>query len=277
MTRTLAVCADDFGIAPGISAGIVRLARAHRLTAISCITNGPHWAEAAKLLSGLPETVDVGLHLNFTEGRPLSARLAKRWPVLPSLPTLIAQAHLGLLPRSAMRNEVHAQLSAFSRERGQPPRYIDGHQHVHHLPVLRDVILDMVEHVQPLPAVRSTAHVLGPGASVKRWLIERTGGRTLARELERRVIAHNPVLLGAYDFVNPDYRSLMQRWLAQVPADGALLFCHPGEQAAGDPPDPIRAARARELAYLGSDAFAQDLTQAGVRLGRVWSTQSPIE
>jgi chitin disaccharide deacetylase len=161
MTRTLAVCADDFGIAPGISAGIVRLARAQRLTAISCITNGPHWAEAAKLLADLPETVDVGLHLNFTEGRPLSARLAKRWPVLPSLPTLIAQAHLGLLPRSAMRNEVHAQLSAFSRERGKPPRYIDGHQHVHHLPVLRDIILDMVEHVQPLPAVRSTGRCSG--------------------------------------------------------------------------------------------------------------------
>jgi chitin disaccharide deacetylase len=272
MTRTLAVCADDFGLAPGISAGIVRLARARRLTAISCITNGPHWAEAAKLLSDLPETVDVGLHLNFTEGRPLSARLAKRWPVLPSLPTLIAQAHLGLLPRSAMRNEVHAQLSAFSRERGKPPRYIDGHQHVHHLPVLRDVILDMVEHVQPLPAVRSTAHVLGPGASVKRWLIEHTGGRALADDLERRVIARNPVLLGAYDFVNPDYRSLMQHWLERVPAEGALLFCHPGEPNDDGAPDPIAAARAREMAYLGSAQFDSDLAAAGVELGRVWQT-----
>jgi len=73
MTRTLALCADDFGLAPGLSAGIARLAHAQRLTAVSCITNSPHWAAAAPLLNHLPDSVDVGLHLNFSEGRPLSA------------------------------------------------------------------------------------------------------------------------------------------------------------------------------------------------------------
>ena len=276
MTRTLALCADDFGLAPGISAGIARLARTQRLTAIACITNSPHWVEASKQLAGLPDSVDIGLHLNFTEGLPLSARLARRWPVLPALPRLIVQAHLGLLPRSEMRNEVHAQLAAYSRALNKPPRFIDGHQHVHHLPMLRDIILDMVEHVQPLPALRSTARVLGSQAALKRWLIEHTGGRALATELERRVIAHNPVLLGAYDFVEPDYRRLMQGWLAQVPPEGGLLFCHPGERFEGDPPDPIASARERELAYLGSAAFVADLAAADVRLGRVWQTAGSV-
>ena len=58
--------------------------------------------------------MDVGLHLNFTEGRPLSGRLARHWPDLPPLPRLIAQAHLRLLPLSQVRNEVHAQLAAFN-------------------------------------------------------------------------------------------------------------------------------------------------------------------
>ena len=276
MSRVLALCADDFGLAPGISAGIVRLARMERLSAISCITNSAYWAECAPLLAGLPASVDVGLHLNFTEGKPLSARLAKRWPVLPSLPRLVAQAHLRALPHSEMRNEVHAQLSAFNRVLGKPPRFIDGHQHVHHLPELRDIILDMVEHVQPLPAIRSTARVLGPGFALKRWLIERTGGRALAQELAQRVIAHNPALLGVYDFVTTDYRGLMQRWLAMLPAEGGLLFCHPGAHAAGDPPDAIGPARERELAYLASDAFASDLGAADVALGRVWQTASAL-
>ena len=272
MTRVLALCADDFGLAPGISTGIARLARAQRLTAVSCITNSAHWADAAKLLAGLPDTVDLGLHLNFTEGRPLSARLARRWPRLPGLPRLIVQAHLGALPRSEMRNEVHAQLAAYTRAVGKAPNFIDGHQHVHHLPALRDIILDMVEHVQPLPALRSTAPVLGPGYAVKRWLIERTGGRALAEALRQRVLAHNPTLLGVYDFAAPDYRALMQRWLAALPAQGGLLFCHPGDRAEGDPPDPIGAARLREAAYLGSAAFEADLAAAGVTLGRVWRT-----
>ena len=269
--RVLALCADDFGLAPGISAGIHRLVRAGRLSAISCLTNGVHWAASAPLLQGLPATVDVGLHLNFTEGRPLSPRLARLWPQFPSLPSLIARAHLGALPRGALRSEVHAQLAAFRREHGAAPAFIDGHQHVHHLPVLRSILLDMVEHVQPLPAVRSTGRLLGPGFAVKRALIERTGGRALAAELARREIAHNPALLGAYDFTEPDYRSLMQGWLAALPAEGGLLFCHPGEACDEPARDPIAAARLREAAYLGSEAFMQDLATAGVQLGRVWS------
>ena len=274
--RTLALCADDFGLAPGISRGIARLAAARRLTAIACITNSPHWPDASGRLRGLPDTVDVGLHLNFTEGRPLSPRLARLWPTLPTLPALIARAHLRRLPRAEVRQEVHAQLKAFVALHDGPPQFVDGHQHVHHLPGLREILLDMVEHVQPLPAVRSTAHVLGPGAPLKRMLIERTGGRALGRELAARVIPHNPVLLGAYDFVNTDYRGLMQRWLDALPAEGGLLFCHPGERASGDPPDAIAAARGRELRYLGSDAFDADLDAAGVTLGRVWRTQEPV-
>ena len=274
MMRTLALCADDFGLAPGISKAIATLAHARRITAVACITNSPHWADAAALLEKLPDSVDVGLHLNFTEGRPLSARLARRWPQLPGLPRLIAQAHLRLLPLAQVRNEVHAQLAAFTDVLGRRPAFIDGHQHVHHLPGLRGILLDMVEHVQPLPAVRSTASVLGPGFGLKRWLIERTGGRALERELAQRAIPHNRALFGAYDFADPDYQALMRRWLAALPAAGGLLFCHPGEHVAGDPPDAIGAARERELAYLGSAAFDADLAAANVRLGRVWQTAS---
>ncbi len=273
MTRTLALCADDFGLAPGISAGIARLARARWLTAVACIANSPHWPEDAKRLRDLPATVDVGLHLNLTEGRPLNPRLAARWPRLPGLPRLIAQAHLAALPRSDLHREVHAQLAAFIDAYGKPPNFIDGHQHVHHLPGVREIVLDMAEHVQPLPALRSTGRVLGPGYGIKRWLIELTGGRALADALGRRVLAHNPALLGVYDFAATDYRSLMQRWLAELPADGGLLFCHPGGRSEGDPPDAIGAARARELAYLGSDAFDADLAAADVVLGRVWRTR----
>jgi predicted glycoside hydrolase/deacetylase ChbG (UPF0249 family) len=270
VTRTLAVCADDFGLAPELSRSIAQLAQRARLTAVSCITNSAHWAGDAALLEALPASVDVGLHLNLTEGVPISARLARRWPRLPGLPRLIAQAHLGLLPISEIRVEVHAQLAAFSQARGEPPAFIDGHQHVHHLPAVRDMILDMVEHVQPLPAVRSTGRLLGPGHAVKRWLIEATGGRALARQLQRRVLAHNSVLLGAYDFVQTDYRRLMQGWLRALPPGGGLLFCHPGRATGAGWGDPIAAAREREWAYFDSPAFVQDLAAADVALGNLW-------
>lgn len=268
--RTLGLCADDFGLTPGISAGIAHLARAGRLTAVSCITNTAHWKASAPLLKNLPASVDVGLHINLTEGRPLSARLAKIWPRLPALPELIARAHMGWLPPAELRDEIQAQLAAFHAATGAAPSHLDGHQHVHHLPGLRDIVLDMAKHMQPNPAVRNTGRVLGPGFAVKRRLIENTGAQALARELSGRALAHNPVLLGVYDFRDHDYRRRMQGWLAALPGEGGLLFCHPGESLAQDPPDPIATARLRELAYLESDAFPQDLAAAHVTLGRVW-------
>lgn len=272
MTRTLALCADDFGGSVAASNGIAQLAQARRLTAVSCITNLPHWDGLAPLLAGLPDTVDLGLHLNFTEGRPLSARLARHWPRPPGLARLVVQAHLGLLPRAAIRREIHQQLGAFIHAIGRPPAFIDGLQHVHHLPGVREIVLDMAEHLQPLPAVRSTGRVLGPGFALRRAWIEQTGGRALARDLDSRLIAHNPALLGCHDFKTRDYRGLMQGWLAALPPEGGLLVCHPGEAPPSPTADPIAAAREREFAYLESAAFDADLAAADVRLGRVWQS-----
>lgn len=268
--RTLSVCADDFGLTPGISAAISRLARANCITATSCITNSPYWASSAPLLQHLPESVDIGLHINLTAGPPLSPQLAEIWPEMPPLPLLMLRAHLRLLPLVALASEIEAQMAAFCVGTGSSPRYLDGHQHVHHLPGLRDIVLDLAARMQPAPAIRNTARVLGPGFGVKRWLIENTGAQALSRHLVRRGLAHNPVLLGAYDFEDPDYRGCMQGWLAALPAEGGLLFCHPGAIVSDDPPDAIDAARARELAYLESDAFVLDRAAANVTLGRVW-------
>jgi chitin disaccharide deacetylase len=275
--RVVAVCADDFGQDPAISRGIARLAAAGRLTAISCLVNGPHWSGDAPLLQPLPASVDVGLHLNFTDGRPLSGALRARWSRFPSLPSLIVRAHARLLPRNAVQAEMRAQLDAFVAAAGRPPAFIDGHQHVHHLPVLRDAVLALASSMLPVPALRNTGRVLGPGNGVKRWLIERTGGRRLQRAMAEAGLRHNATLLGAYDFVGPDYRPLMQRWLDALPAEGGLLFCHPADRRESDhktPPDavtdPIGAARLREALYLGSDAFADDLRARNVTLGRAW-------
>jgi chitin disaccharide deacetylase len=118
------------------------------------------------------------------------------------------------------------------------------------------------------PALRSTGRLLGPGFAFKRFVIECSGGRALRRELTRRGVRHNVSLLGAYDFTTADYRGLMRRWLAQLPREGGMLFCHPAEVAGAG--DAIGEARVRELAYLESETFAADLAEAQVTLGQSW-------
>ncbi len=268
MNKILAICADDFGLSPGVCHAIVRLAARERLTAISCLVNTTHWRATAPMLRELPAAVDVGLHFNLTEGEPLSAELRRVWPRLPSLERLIAAAHLRALPSQALIWEFAAQRAAFVDASGRTPAFIDGHQHVHHLPGLRDTVLEGMGPAAT--AVRNTGRVLGPGFALKRALIAGTGGRSLQRALQRRGIRHNAALLGVYDFVPGRYGEWMRGWLASAPADGGLLFCHPGDADGSGAADAIAAARAAEADYLGGDAFAEDLRRAGVVLGSAW-------
>jgi hypothetical protein len=274
--RALMLCADDFGLSAGVSRGIAALARQGRLQAISCLTGVPAWRENAPLLRDLPSGVDIGLHFNLTEGEPLSPELRARWPRFPALPRLIAAAHVGAVPRAAIAAEFGAQLAAFLRACGREPAFIDGHQHVHHLPGVRDVLLAGIDRMAQAPAVRNTGRIGGTGFTIKRQLIAGTGGRALHRELRRRGLAHNAALLGVYDFQPGSYRHWMQGWLAAVPPEGALLFCHPGA-ADASVPDAIAAARGPEAEYLASSAFSEDVAAAGVSLARVWRRDATSE
>ena len=274
MTRELALCADDFGHSAVVDHAILGLAAGGRLTEVSCMVSGPAWPADAAALAALPAVeqgqVRIGLHFNLTQGAPVSPALARHWPQLPALPRLIALAHLRQLPLAALAEELQAQFSAFEAATGRTPTHLDGHQHVHHLPGVREIVLRALSS-RPGLRVRHTGRVGGPGFGIKRWLIAATGGAALGRRLEQLGRQANSALLGVYDFVAPDYRSLMQGWLAALPAQGGLILCHPGESGVmtqDQPGDPIAAARARELAYLGSEAFATDLLAADVRLVR---------
>jgi len=261
------ICADDFGLSRGISHGISRLASRERLTAVSCLVNAAHWRAASPMLRDWPASVQVGLHFNLTEGAPVSPELRHVWPVLPTLPRLIALAHLRRLPRLALVAEFAAQRAAFVVAAGRPPAFVDGHQHVHHLPQVRDIVLlALADGKTP---VRNTGRVLGPGYAIKRGLIAGTGGRALERALERERIPHNTALLGVYDFVPGRYRDHMRGWLAAAPSTGGLVFCHPSDSD-DSVPDAIAAAREPEAKYLGSDAFTEDLAAAGAALGHAW-------
>jgi len=270
VTRVLAMCADDFGLTFGISQGIAELAQAGRITMVSCMPQAPGWQASLPLLASMPASVQRGLHFNLTEGRPVCPELRRHWVRFPSLPKLILAAHLRQLPLAALALELRTQWQLFVDATGAAPQFVDGHQHVHHLPGVRSVLLGMLTLVSPVPAVRATGRLTGPGERLKRWLIQATGGRALQAALLRQGIRHNPCLTGAYDFIDPDYAGRMRAWLAALPSEGGLLFCHPGvEGPAHTVVDPIAPARLREWAYLRSEAFVQDLRSADVALGAI--------
>ncbi len=260
--RTLSLCADDFALSAPVSAGILALARAGRLQAVSCMTDSPRWAEDGPLLRDLPG-VEVGLHLNFTEV------LGKAEPVLP-LGQLILQSWLRRLDTEAVRRSVQRQWQAFVTIMGRAPDFVDGHQHVHQFPQIREALLSHLQEqgfrgwVRQLDGLRPT-----PGMAFKIFVLKLLGAATMSLRGRRLGLRRNRYFSGVYDFSpQADYRGLMRGWLASSPS-ATLIMCHPAEAGA---PDGIGAARLREFTYLQSADFLADCAQHAVRLATVTET-----
>lgn len=262
--RAIALCVDDFGLHAGVNEAALQLAGLGRASAIACLVGGPAWQADGWRLTGLdPAAVDIGLHLDFTEC-PLIAASRHSWQAL------VAGAYCGWLNPRRLRIEIDAQLDAFEDTLGRPPAFVDGHRHVHQLPLLRRVLLDALDH-RGGPSrtwLRRTRCPVGGNAASPGWksrLIEALGAQALSRLAACRGYAQNNHLLGVYDFRGgPErYAGLLRAWLA-VACDADLLMCHPSLPVRA--PDPLLPARASEFAVLAGSGFTTALGQAGQQL-----------
>lgn len=255
--RALCISVDDFGLHAGINEAALQLAAMGRAQAIGCMVGGPAWAAGARSLRLLePGELDLGLHLDLTE-LPLGPRTA-----VP-LSSIIRDSLLRRLDRPSVRAEIRAQLGAFEQAIGRPPDFVDGHQHVHQLPLVRDELMAELDkrYGWLRPWIRSTrAPHLALEAAPQEWrgtlkprVIEQLGARALARLARRGGNLQNGHLLGVYDFRGgaPRYRRLLRTWL-HAACDGDLLMCHPSLPC--DAADALAAARCAEFDVLsGAD------------------------
>ena len=137
-----ALCADDYALTPGVSRGILEMLAAGRLTAVSVMVTEPGWPAAAGELRPFLSSADIGLHFNLTLGSPLGAMPGfGASSNFPALALLVRSALLGRLPVTEIGAEIARQIDAFTQHFGRLPDYVDGHQHVHALPGIRDALL----------------------------------------------------------------------------------------------------------------------------------------
>lgn len=243
------------------------LAAQGRLQAVSVMSGAPDWPAGAAALRALPAaSIDVGLHLDLTE-HPLP-------PFAPrGLRRLLWGAYAGVLPRDALRETIRRQLDALEDGLQRAPDYVDGHQHVHQLPGVREPLLDELRRrygargpwLRATRAPRAAAAHPDGSTRFKARVIEALGAAGLARLARRDGLRSNAHLLGVYDFRGgaPRYAALLAGWL-HAAADGDLLMCHAALPSGT--PDGLAAARAAEHAVLASPAFGARLAAEGLRL-----------
>jgi predicted glycoside hydrolase/deacetylase ChbG (UPF0249 family) len=277
---TFKLCADDFGLSPAVSAGIIEAVEAGRLTATSAMSNRPDWLTSARRLDRAGHRLEVGLHLNLTLGAPLSGStdLAPAGQ-LPSLKTLIVQSGRKALPSASIRAEIALQLDAFAQALGRPPDYIDGHQHVQVLPGIRELLIEellrrgLAGKLWLRDSSDHIARIIQRRSDVSKALIVAYFGKGFAKDARAGGFACNDGFAGFSDFdPRRDYQADFARYVA-APGPRHLVMCHPGRiDAELVACDPVTTTRAQELEFLLSDRFADVLAGAGAQLGG-WVTQ----
>ncbi len=268
-SRRFTLCADDFGQSEAINRAIIELVRVWRLGATSVLSDGPAWPEGARVLRDLAHMADIGLHLNLTH--PFDGVSGTR-PLL----WWMAAAPRGMVKVDAVRAAFSRQIDAFVKHFGRLPDYIDGHQHVHAFPQIREVVTDLIAEVwtgDAKPWVRAPDRLVDSGGvPLKGWVLKRLA-RGFSEHLAREGLVF-PSRFGGLYSLQPDarYPRLMRRWLHGLPS-GTLLMCHPGHESFSLS-DPIREARFEEFLYLSGVALPADCQAADASLVRFSDLES---
>lgn len=260
MSKRIIVCADDYGFDAEVSGGILDCVDAGLVSAVSCMSLSPHWPAHAKSIASRRTRADFGLHLDVNEFADYARRR--------SLSGWILAAYARQIGARQARQWVDAQLDSFEACSGLPPSFVDGHQHVHQLPVLRDAVLEALsKRYGTACALRDCRPRHWRGG--KAQFIGLLGARRLSSAAARHGLLLNHDFAGVYDFSTLlPYGERVAGWLTSLD-DLGLLMTHPARAAgASDARDPIRRAREQEHAWWLSDAAKTLMERMAISVAR---------
>ncbi len=252
--RTFVLNADDFAMDPGVDAAILELADRGIVTSASALVLSPNWPGAGKDLAAA--AVSRGLHLDFTS--PFVTRDFTEG----SITAIVTRAYSGLLGRRQIRDLIERQLSLYEDAIGTPPEFVDGHQHVHQLPLIRGQLLDCLRqrYGDGVRGIRLRSCRPRKWRGLEAFLVAATGGYALERLAAKAGCQMNTDFAGVYSFsLKSDLKRLWRSWLETVSGPSPLIMCHPAKDTRPprNLPDRITMARAREYSWLSSGEFRE--------------------
>lgn len=278
--KRLIVHADDLGADEARNAGIIEAIEAGSVTAASILVNGPAFEDCLQRIASINGIwLSFGVHLNLTEGKPLS----------PGLGTITGadgcfcgkqEGHRRLMSRGddalekEIRRELAAQIQAL-RHAGIRTDHLDGHQHVHIFPAVIDTTIRLAREFgipwiripeEPPPA--SSADRNNPLLNDEAERFCRLAAAARIR-LNRSAMKTTDHFRGLYLKGTLSLESL-ERTLQSLPPGLTELMVHPGRAPGGQAGGAFSVfsnrAREKELEVLTSGSFQRMLEQYHVRL-----------
>ena len=151
----LIINADDFGYCPRRDRAILDLFEQRSISSTSLLVNGDYAAHACT--QAKRTHLPMGLHLNLTEGRPVTDDLSRIRSLVDSQGLmhgkfgLRARLDQGSIQTEHLLHEIEMQLIRYQGlTDSRSPFHLDGHQHIHVHPKVVDSVARLAQqyHVQ---------------------------------------------------------------------------------------------------------------------------------
>ncbi len=234
--KRLIITADDFGVSEGANRGIAEGYAAGVITSASLMTNMPATDHAVEIAKNL--NMKVGVHLCLAAGRPLSPASA-----VPSL--IDADGRFWnrgvmirkLLTRSLSLNQVarefEAQVERFL-EFGFQPDHLNSDQHVHVLPGIQKIAVDIAKLLNvplrvPEERMLLSSEVVKPGGPLARKLSLKFLCKMLRLRCRFNRLKYNDHFISIFGFLPHQHPriELFQRLLSKVQPGITEMMVHP--------------------------------------------------
>ena len=257
--KCIIINADDYGLTPGVTRGILEAHVNGVVTSTSAMMNSPHIAASLAAASQAAPNLGMGVHLVLTWGKPVLAP--------EKVPTLVDNTgdfykfiqfstQVNSFDFLEVRNEWQAQIEAFIAT-GRRPDHLDSHHHSSYLnPGLFTAMLELAQKYD-LP-IR---------------LPSKPGGSSPEIEALVHILGHHPVrfplscITAFYD--KGVSIANLSRIISAIPEGVSELMCHPGyadsELMEGSS---YATVRETELRILTSKAIKACIEESGVSLAR---------
>jgi len=307
--------ADDFGMNAAVNSGIETAFREGLLTSTSLLANAPG-AEAAcqvwpslvsDLASGALVSIerrrqvqdpltrfDLGIHLNLTQGRPLTqekfpAELLDENGCFPGIGKIFARINHASNPQlNAVEAELRAQIEWMS-DRGLAPTHLNGHQYIELIPRVAALVPKLLRDYS-IPIVRVAferglfRNVLLRG-DVTSWglgLIKQLFAKSFRHRMKEANVRFPDRFFGTSHAGRINETTLIQ-FLDQSGKNGCTeIGIHPATEITSDAVpesdpwfDPLAELRPGELRLLCSQELANQLKSRRLTPGRL--TQLPTQ
>jgi predicted glycoside hydrolase/deacetylase ChbG (UPF0249 family) len=283
--RNLIVNADDLAWTEGVNRGIAEAHRNGIVTSATLLANGASFASAVDLAKLTP-SLGVGVHLNLSDGKPVSP--PETVQSIVDARGEFAGGPEALLLRIARRNlrlneveiEWESQIQKV-RNAGIHPTHLDGHKHVHMLPGMFEIALRLAKR-NSIPAIRishegsSLRAALSTGENQNAPLVMKQGVQARVLKLlarDARALAESAGIATTDYFCGIAQTGEltiegMKCLLQNLPEGTTEMMCHPGfmDKELEESATRLQDSRELEVEILTSPDIRNLVASQGIRL-----------